>query len=258
MKNRTKLHIAPLLACLLAAGASLSAQTIASWDFNGIDLDNLDPANNHELAAGSTAEGIAQVTLRLGPGVNHTTASGQYGFKIPNADAQNSLAGAIASGHYIEFTLTAAPGGSLNLNSLEFNGQSAATGADNIALLSSVGGFTESAAIVTRSNIAGSTGGFDTDNSGFGGPIDLSAAEYQNIASVTFRLYGWNTSGSTGATYPRNLSGDDLVIHGTASVPEPASASLLTGGLALLGLLARGGMKRPSCLTYNLTSKAVR
>lgn len=238
MKDTIPIRYILLTAGFLMLGISAQGQTLSTWDFDGIDLDNLDPANQYKLSAGTTANGIDQADLSLAAGVTHSTASGQYGFRVANAEAQSSLAGAIASGHYLEFTLSAEPGNTLSLTSLEFNGQSAATGADNIALLSSVGGFTESAALATRNSIAGVTGGFDTDSSGFGGPIDLSSADFQNIAGVTFRLYGWNTSGSTGSTYFRNLSGDDLVIHGTVNVPEPATAGLLTGGLTLLGLLA--------------------
>ena len=238
---------------LLFAGTSAPALSLAVWDFNGIDLDDLNPASRYELSAGSTTVGIAQAALRLGSGVTHSTGAGQYGFKVANTDAQTSLAGAIAKGHYIEFSLTAAAGTTLHLDSLTFNGQSAASGADNIALLSSVGGFSDGAAITTRSGIAGATGGFDTDASGFGNPVDLSMPAFQNIASIRFRLYGWNTSGSTGATYFRNLSGDDLVIHGTVNVPEPASYALLCGGLGLLVLVARRGIGAKS--PYNLIDK---
>ncbi len=238
MKNKNKHTLCILLSVLLIASNTLDGQPLASWDFNGTDLDNLDPNNQYTLAAGTTETEISEATLTLGPGVRPATATGQYGFKIATADSQTSLAGAIANGHYIELTLNAANGTLLNLSSLEFNGQSGPTGADNVALLSSIGGFTETAAIVTRNPVAGVTGGLDTDNSGFGGPIDLSSTEFQNIASITFRLYGWNSSGSTGATYFRNLSGNDLVIQGQAIVPEPATAAVLSGSLSLLAVLA--------------------
>lgn len=247
MNESKSIHCVLLIAGLLIAGTCASGQSLGAWDFDGIDLDNLDPADQYALAAGTTANGIDQASLRLGNGVSHSTASGQYGFRVANAVAQTSLAGAIAGGHYLEFTLSAETGSTLNLSSLEFNGQSAATGADSVALLSSIGGFTESAAIATLDNIAGVTGGFDTDGSGFGSPIDLSSGDFQNIASVTFRLYGWNTTGSTGSTYFRNLSGNDLVINGTVNVPEPATAGLLTGSLALLGLLARRRYRSTDC-----------
>jgi hypothetical protein len=51
--------------------------------------------------------------------------------------------------------------------------------------------------------------------SGFGQPIDLSIDSYQHLTGeVSFRLYGWNSAAGTGATYIRNLTGNDLVVFG--------------------------------------------
>lgn len=220
-----------------------------------LDLDNLNAGNRYELTAGSTTVGIAQAALQLGTGVNHSTTSGQYGFKISTSDRQTNLAGAIANNHYIEFSISAQTGYILNLESLSFKGQSATTGADNVALLSSIGGFSNSAVMGSLSGIAGTSGGFDTDASGFGGLIDLSSADYQNITSVRFRLYGWNTSGSTGATYFRNLSGNDLVVSGTVNVPEINSVALLVGTFTLLVVLAQRSYQRRSLIPYRKIDK---
>ena len=97
------------------------------------------------------------------------------------------------------------------------SGQATASGCSDVVLMSSIDGFTAGQEMAA-SSAANVTGGFDTDASGFGGPIDLSDARYQNLTgTVSFRLYGWNSTSGSGATYLRNLGGDDLVVHGAIS-----------------------------------------
>lgn len=214
------------------------AAEVAAWDVAEANLNNGLQSAPYTFDA-TTIEGILNAELTLGAGVNPSTAAKQYGFKVSAADAQTSLAGAIDKQHYIQFTLTADPGYVLNLSELNFNGESSSTGATHVAILSDIAGFTETAALatVTSANI---TGGFDTDSSGFGAPIDLSDAAYQNISSVTFRIYGWNSSSGSGTTALRNLTGNDLVIHGTAApVPEPEALTLITGMVSAVCVLRR-------------------
>lgn len=213
-----------VIGMVAVVGGGAQAGTIAGWDVAGVDvadgvgIESNAPPYTFLATTGETAQVSAALTL--GDGVNPSTSAGQYGFKVAIADATNSLAGAISGHHYIEFTLTIASGYRVNLDNIEMEGQASASGCSNVVLMSSIDGFTAGQEIASAYPV-NSTGGFDTDSSGFGAPIDLSSARYQGLTgSVSFRLYGWNSASGSGATYLRNLNGDDLVVSGTV---EPVS-----------------------------------
>jgi len=204
---------------VIAVTSGVHAAVIAGWDVNGIDVnDGIGMETNippYAFKATTSETGHVSAHLTLGDGVNPSTSANQYGFKLASDDGTNSLAGAIAGSHYIEFSLVITNGYQLHLESIELNGQATASGCSNVVLMSSLDGFTVGQEIVSAYP-ANVTGGFDTDSSGFGAPIDLSDWRYQNLTgTVAFRLYGWNSSSGSGTTYLRNLSGDDLVVHGT-------------------------------------------
>ncbi|MFT6861618.1 MAG: hypothetical protein ACJAVK_000170 [Akkermansiaceae bacterium] len=217
------------------------ADVLAGWNVDTVNVArDLSPENNHAFESTTTSSNIAGATLSLSSTLTPSDANDSYGFKINVADQQTSLAGAISAKHFIEFNISASPGYQLDLTSLEMNGQSTATGADNIAILTSTNDFVNYSAIASVSGISGNTGGFDTDSSGFGDPIDLTGSSYQGINTITFRIYGWNTNGTTGATSLRNLTGDNLIING-AVVPETSTVLPLAG---LLGLTIIGSRRR--------------
>lgn len=201
-----------------AVGLSVQGAVIAGWDVDGIDLDdgigvesNVPPFTFY-----STTSDAANVSaaLTLGDGVIRSTAVDQYGFKVSSALQTNSLAGAIVQDQYIDFSITVDDGHRLNLDSIEMNGGGSGTACSNIVLMTSIDGFSAGQQIASVSN-ANTTGGIDTDIDGFGGPIDLSAAKYQQLTGiVSFRLYGWNSTSGSGSTRIRDLSGDDLVVYG--------------------------------------------
>ncbi|MBE35598.1 MAG: hypothetical protein CMI16_08605 [Opitutaceae bacterium] len=239
-----------LLPALFLAATSYS-QLLISWDVSTIELDvgYLAP---YSVAGANLEENVNGGDLSLGSGVNPTTSAAQYGFKISTANEQTTLAGAITQNHYIQFTALAQEGFVLNLSSLDFNGETTATGADDIAVMTSVDGFTSGSQIasLTGRSAVGS-GDFDTDASGFVSVIDLLASKYQNLSSITFRIYGWNSSGSSGSTYIRNLGGTnaDLTINGTtaaSAVPEPSTYPLIFGAATLSYVMYRRCTKRVS------------
>jgi len=212
------------------------AMVIAGWEVDGVTVSTgagLDEHSSPYTFQASTLDAhMVSAQLTLGSGVNPSTATNQYGFRI--SDTQNSLAGAIASGHYLEVALQVAEGYALNLDRLEMRGNTTATGCDDVAWMSSVAGFVPGYELVSLSGRqSAGTGGLDTAASGFGGPIDLGADPYQQLTgTVLFRLYGWNSGSSTGVTRIRNLSGEDLVFYGSVNaIPEPSS-------LALIGLVS--------------------
>ncbi len=227
----------------------VSAEVVAGWDLDGVDLDdgigvesNVPPYTLY-----STTNDVTQVDaqLMLGSGVNPSTTAGQYGFKISSADQTNSLAGAIATNHYIECALSIDSGYRLNLESIELLGQSSSGGCSNVVLMTSIDGFAAGNEIASAYP-ANETGGFDTDASGFGAPIDLTAAQYQNLTgSVSFRLYGWNSTSGSSPTYIRNLTGLDFVVYGSVEPmsgnQSPALSIIPTNGMAMVTALIEGG-----------------
>jgi hypothetical protein len=237
------------LLCLVAGWTFLfgpqspaRAAVLVSWDVDGVELDGdpsgIDdsPASSPYTFSGTLGTNIGGGELTLSSTVNGSTASGQYGFKVSAGNEESTLSGAITAEHFIQFTVTAANGFLMNLSNIGMKGQSSATGADDVAVLSNIGGFVDTQVLDSVSSIAGFTGGFDTDASGFGGPIDLSGSEFQGISSATFRIYGFNTSSGSGITYVRSLSGNDLVINGTTVViPEPSTFLLGIIGVFVLG-----------------------
>lgn len=205
---------------LAVVGGGVRAAVVAGWDVIGVELDvgaGLDAPGAPYLFSATTSEtaGVS-AQLTLGDGVNPSTSVDQYGFKIAGGDETNSLAGAIASNHYMEFSLTIAGGYELNLDSIEIKGEASGTGCSNVVLMASIDGFTAGQEIASAFPANEGTGGFDTDSSGFGAPIDLGAAKYQNLTgTVSFRLYGWDSTSGSGSTYIRDLADEDLIVNGT-------------------------------------------
>ncbi len=245
-------HIRMLLggavACVGLLG-QVSAEVVAGWDLDGVDLDDGIgvESNVPPYTLSSTTSDVTQVDaqLMLGSGVNPSTTAGQYGFKISSADQTNSLAGAIAAEHYIECALSIDSGYRLNLESIELLGQSSSGGSSNVVLMTSIDGFAAGNEIASAYP-ANETGGFDTDASGFGMPIDLSAVQYQNLTgSVSFRLYGWNSTSGSSPTYIRNLTGLDLVVYGSVEAlsgnQSPALSIIPANGMAMVTALIEGG-----------------
>ena len=221
----------------VSTGATLSA-----WDVNGVEVEvgtGIDEDTSpYSFTAETQEENVSDAKLTLSSSVNESTSVGQYGFKISGSDENTTLTGAINDGHYMQFIIKATDGYVMDLNALEMNGQSSGTGADNVSILADMdgNGWDTGDDIESVSNISAVTGGFDTDSSGFGGPIDLTGSQYQGISDVTFRLYGWNTSSGSGVTYLRDLSGNDLVVTGELkATPEPSTFCLfLFGAVTLL------------------------
>lgn len=236
MKKKYSVKRILLLLGFLIACVRLGGESLAAWDFQDIDLDALSSEDHYELPAQITADGF-EASVRLGDGLNPTVISGQYGFKIPQNNAQTTLAGAIAENHYIEFTLRTTEDHLFSLESLFFYGQSGNTGADAVAVLYDNEGFSTEAVLSSLTGIAGETGGFDTDASGFGAAIALNEG-FSNLNNATFRIYGWNTTHSNGTTYLRNLSGDDLVIKGSI-IPEYRFWALLSSAVAFIAVALR-------------------
>ena len=144
---------------------------------------------------------------------NITVSGISYGAGLTASNANDrfnatsfTVGSSLVTDEYFEFSLTPAIGQQINLNSFYFTAERSATGPQVLALRSSIDGFSSDIGTPT---IPGSS-------------VSLSAATYQNIANtITFRLYAYNTSSSTGT-----LSINDFFFFGTVnSAPYISSFS---------------------------------
>ncbi len=235
MKNACRIVSVVLAGFSMAGG--VCADLLAGWEVTGVDAADLTGGAPYLWAATDGEPSGIQAWLSLGSGVNPSTSANQYGFKVSIGDTQSTLAGAIAAHHYIEINLVAEAGYELDLLSLTINGESSGVGADNIAVLSSVDGYADGLDLAQLSELQDVTGGWDTDESGWGGPFSFSGnTNYQGLSAASFRIYGWNTSSGSGVSYLRNLSGNDVEVTGTLrAVPEPTVIAFI--GFAGIGAL---------------------
>lgn len=247
-----------LLACLISV--ELHADVVAGWDVDGVDVGdgvgivtNLPP---YSFVVSTSEVDQVTATLSLGAGVSPSTSAGKYGFKIAGDDQTNSLAGAIAMEHYMEFSLTVAEGYELNLSSIEIIGEGTSTACSNVVLMSSVDGFVagKEMATVFPANVNYS---LDTKKGAFGDAVDLSAKKYQHLTgSVAFRIYGWNSAAGSGSIRIRNLKGMDLVVNGTVAPVsttgegEPQVSIHHSNGRANVAVLFGDSSVTNCCLQY--------
>ena len=141
---------------------------------------------------------------------------------------------AVTNGSYFGFTLTPVEGNEVSLTTLTFdtiaNATQGLSGSANVTFFvrSSVDNYTTTIDSLNQEYVNSFT--FDqVDNR----TVTLSGASYQDLTeATTFRIYIWDTSGSSLRT-PRI---DNVILNGTAAIPEPSSAVL--PALALLGVLA--------------------
>lgn len=225
-----------ILLVFVVAAAPALAEELAVWDVNGVDVADgtkIDESvSPYAFTAGKLGSNVSDAKLTLSDNVSPSTVASRYGLKIlsENDPKSTSLLEAISNNHYMQFTVSAFEGYRLNFSSIQMSGGGTATSPNNVALLSSVGGFIDSEAIAEVSNVT-SDGSMDTDSLGWGGPIDLSGQDYQGLENkVTFRLYMWNASGAYDTRIENGniVDNNDLIINGTTAViPEPASLTLL-------------------------------
>lgn len=150
----------------------------------------------------------------------------------------NVVPASFNSGRYLQFTITADPGFTLNLDTLDFRmgGQNTSNTLAyevDANVRSGKDGFGSDLTI----NPGAVTTATDTvaagDNTSFSDfSVDLSGVAFDNLTTLTFRLYPIDSSDSTGNFYRY----DTITLNGTvAPIPEPTAAALLT--LSLMGLL---------------------
>jgi hypothetical protein len=232
---RSKLKIVQPILCVLAlVGTPASGAILVSYGFNAGTLAPSSPDSNVV---------VSNVTL---PGDFDVSNSTNMVFFRSNA-ASSTLAGAIAGGidtasaDYVQFSIRAASGQFLNLESLTFDhliSNDTSPFTSNFAVFASLDNFatapTAGTELGTSTATASTSSGaaavlFNDDFT-----VALNSPTFQNLDSsttVTFRIYGFDDLDVNGTI--NRL--DNIVINGT--IPEPSVAAL--GALAAFGLLRR-------------------
>jgi len=224
-----------LAIAIMCAAPHAFAQTAFTgtytWGTNG---------NTNSFAYNGT--NIANLTEGAFTKINVGTTANNGNFRATNwaLDASvGTLTGTNDPSKYFEFSLTADAGFTLSMSNLNFGFGRSGTGARTFAWASSVDNF---ASIIANYSSLGASGQF-TNNNGAVSFItdststtatnvflDLSDPSFQNLTSVTFRFYSWNSEaggGTAGLQGPLSFSG--------SVVPEPSTYALLVLSAAGLG-----------------------
>lgn len=175
---------------------------------------------------------------------------GTFGFvDMGNA---NNLAAAITQEDYMTFTVTAAAGYEMDLSRLTFRTRvnQLVNSAERWALFSSVDGFTAGAEIATGRTVDIGTWSGASNNI----TVDLSAAAFQKLAVITFRLYiyGGDNASNSATLY------DKVILHGAAvsdsvnRAPTADDQSLSTLSGTALAVTLTGTDPEGSDLTYTV------
>jgi len=218
-----KLYLSRFFGALLLLSISVlsQAQTIG-WNFNtaspstttaNISASDLSRGNNN----GTTNELITTVSAS-------TTYPGFSGGGNAGAAARiGTLNQGVNGSAYFEFTLTPANGYSFNLSGISFGTRSTGTGPQAYVIRSSADNFTND---LVAGTIANNSAWSLKTHMG----INLNAS-----AATTFRIYGYNGSGSPAAN-TTNWRIDDLILSVNSSIPTNISSlsnlSLSNGSLA--------------------------
>ncbi len=221
-----ELLIAATVGLMLATG--LSAATIASYNFN-IDAS----ANSSDL-------NVTAADFTVGAGLSGSAGrsidKNLYASANATSSTPGSLSNAIAGNQYLSFTIDLDSGFEMDLTSLTIQAGYTNTHSNNstydnkaftASLLISIDGFSSgnlvSSITTPDTSVSDGTATYQTWN------IDLSAAQYQNIAAGTtieFRFYLYD---DTGSNFMRHRL-DDIVLSGTVTAPptpRPAQPNLL-------------------------------
>ena len=226
------------IAAIASPAFSQTAFT-GTYSFTGTTGTNNPFAYNGTDIANLTESALSRSNLPV------SSSSGNFrstGFALDLVT--NSLTGSYDPTKFFEFGLTADSGFTLSMSNITFGLGRSGTGPRSWAWASSVDNF---AAFTGNYSSLGASGLFSTnvsatnpagalfwitDSSATTGTnivLDLSGASFQNLTSVTFRLYGWNAEGAAGTgglQGPLSFSGSLLntnpVTGGTYWAADPA------------------------------------
>lgn len=211
------LSSAALALMMLATG--VNAATIAQYPFTGNSLLSTDTEPNSTADSFGTGSGIT------------SPAFSTTGNPAPSrAVTTNQLSSSFNSADYWEFAVSAEPGYKLDLTQLTFDVQNAGSAPlpdGRWDVRSSLDSYGSSLATFTA------TGSFANKS------VDLSGPSFQNLLSITFRLYVYDAANTNSGT--KSLRTDNVTLEGNVNlIPEPASVALLAAGVGMIAFRGRG------------------
>jgi len=208
------------LGCISAQGAVISQYDIVN---DGTQLSPSTPPT------GITASNLSSPSFALG--IAGAAPAGFFNINEGGGLADgtdNDIAGAFASGQFVEFTVTAAAGCTLDLTSLDFSLIRASQGPQDYAVRSSVDGFTSDIVFADQ----GIPSALTTES------VALTGAAFQGLSTITFQIAFDDRSNNTPSNSAVQLH--DITLNGEiigSHIPEPSSAALF--GFGSLALIAR-------------------
>lgn len=241
--------ISIITAAICACAISSQAALIAGYDFNHtptatVTVLSADLATSPLFAATDNDANVTASNLSVGSGLTGLTYvsndSGDYfqiaegngmsdGTHADEGDITTFMDAANTAGDYIEFTITATAGSTLDLTTLTFDFARAIRGTNDFAVLTDVDTFASYVALEDQAAGTGLLTDADAAQS-----VDLSAAAYQGLSDITFRIVFDDRQANSGGASASII--DNIIVNGTVvPIPEPSSTALLgLGGLALI------------------------
>ena len=219
-----------LLIILALAGTCTAHAQLITNAFTGTFTFDGSTGTNIPFAYNGTA--IPDVTVGSADkiGITNSSSTGNFrgSFWALDDTPVGGLTGTVDLGKYIEFGLTAAAGTTINMTEINFGVGRSGTGPRQWEWRSSVDSF--AAPITTfgtlNASVTESLGILTTPdaNAGYtGNVLDLSGGSFDNLTSVTFRLYGYNSESTAGTG---GLQGP-LTFSGASVVPEPSTYAMI-------------------------------
>jgi hypothetical protein len=216
------IRICWFIVVLTFAGACACRAAIITFDFTGTS-----PGTSGPWTATSASDPNLTLTSGFNEGSGITGNSGANRFNAKGwKTADNTFGSAISVNSFFTFTIQANSGYVLDISgaTITLTLTPSTTGPADYALESSIGGFSTSSALNTEATL--------TQGSANNLTVVLpTSTTYDTSSAVEFRIYGYGTTGTSGAT----MSADAFSLGGTVTaVPETAAG----GAIAGVGLLA--------------------
>jgi hypothetical protein len=189
-----------LLAALFFLNFSNSNAQILAWETNG------NAGNETSVNATTQNSNLQTSTLTRGSGISAAALANAF------SSTNWTTAASRDDNDYYQFIVQANSGYSVSLSTLDVNFRRSGTGPVDFEWRYSLDGFSTSYSIATVNYTLSPTDGTAQSQ------INLTAfPDLQNVASsttITFRLFGYSASGTTGSFAIGRLSGNDLAVGG--------------------------------------------
>jgi hypothetical protein len=217
---------------IFGVAGTARAAILVTYPFNAAPAASKDPTAVAGVVASQMSDAVGDFDV--------STSSGTAFLR--GTASENSLANAIMTPDYLQFTLTPAAGQVMSLTSFIFDhlasNDTTTAFTSNLSIFASLNGFatTPAAGDALGTSTVTVNASIGAGNTLLGNDVafSLSAPAFQNLTSsstVTFRIYGFDNA--TGSEQINRI--DDIRIDGQlTAVPEPSSMLLALSGFGLV------------------------